>query len=378
MKIFKHIIWSIVLVSLLSACDEDFDKITYDPLKSKAAELSAIDSEIVLEAVNIENIAAVFTWLQAEISYSAAVNYELQVDVKGQNFVNYVAIASIAINNELDEMEYKPKTGDLNSKLLELLEKYEALDGAEPVDFSFRIVAVIAPNHKLFSNVIDSKITVYLGNVPSIYMIGAAVGGWDTAKAVEVVWAGTPNVFSTKAYFDAETDANFRFFNSPSWSASLGGYNVFPNYPAAYLGETGDGDSNFKFIGATGWYEITVNVATGTIQMTPVNEPLIYLTGDATHGWNWNDPVTSLKWVGHQIWQGEVTFIKNNYFRLFEQKDWGPIGYGYNVITSYNSDYLIIAEGHGDPNWQFVGDSGVYLVRIDKRQGSIVLTPVVD
>lgn len=375
MKIIKHIFRAFLMVMVLASCDEDLSIVTFDAGQTTASVLSAIDAEIILEADDEDEPAVTFQWNHSDFGYAAAVTYELQVDVKDQAFAHYEVVASLAADKEASTMSYQAVTKDLNKLLLDLLEKYEALDGSEPVDFSFRVVASISVDDKLVSNVIDSKITVYTGRVPSIYMIGAAVGGWNTDLAVEVAWAGLPDVYQTIAYFDAETDANFRFFNSPAWAGSMGGYNLFTNYPTDLLGETGDGDANFLFIGTTGWYNITVNVATGTIEMTAVAEPLLYLTGDATHGWNWDEPVTSLQWVGHQIWAGQVTFIQNNYFRLFEQKDWGPIHYGHNLITGYDTNYIIIAEGHGDPNWQFVAASGVYDVRVDKRMGTMVITP---
>ena len=110
--------------------------------------------------------------------------------------------------------------------------------------------------------------------------------------------------------------------------------------------------------------------------MSPTDEQQLYLTGDATHGWNFDAPVTTLYWTGHEIYSGQVTFIQDKYFRCFKQKDWGPDSFGHNVLTNYDTDVIIIAVGHGDPNWQFIAASGTYDVVVDMRKESITITPV--
>ncbi|MFW6289321.1 MAG: hypothetical protein ACOC0R_00020 [Mariniphaga sp.] len=117
-----------------------------------------------------------------------------------------------------------------------------------------------------------------------------------------------------------------------------------------------------------------MNSDAGTISMEAVDEPQMFLTGDATHGWDWEDPVTQLQWTGYQVWEGEVDFTQGGAFRLFGQQDWGPTSYGYDVVVNYDTDYIDIMEGHGDPNWEFLKPSGTYFVRVNLRTNTIEIS----
>ena len=201
------------------------------------------------------------------------------------------------------------------------------------------------------------------------------MGGWGTDLAVEIVSTGEPSQYTTIAYFDVAEGTNFRFFTNPDWGASIGGYDVFTSYPEDLLEPaTADDDPNFNFIGEPGWYELFVNTQEGSITMEAVSEPVMYLTGDATHGWGWDDPVTQLEYVGYKLWEGDVNFTQGGAFRLFPQKDWGPTSYGYDVVVNYDTEYIDIMEGHGDPNWEFLKPSGTYHVKVDLRNNSIEIT----
>lgn len=224
----------------------------------------------------------------------------------------------------------------------------------------------------LYSDAITCISSPYSTTFAPIYMIGSAVDEWDPEKAAELPSTGMPDLYYTKWNFKAGA---FRFFTAKDWGASLGGYDVFTVYPTDILGETGDGDSNFDFIGTEGWYEITVDVSTGTVEMTAIDEPLLYLTGDATHGWSWDDPVTSLTWIGYEVWEGSVDFTSGGYFRCFLQKDWSPDSFGYDVITNFDADYLENDGTQGDPNWLYVGATGTYTVQVDKPNATITITP---
>lgn len=363
---------AVLMTGLLVACDEDFETAVYDQDVATAAVLTTPGSTLVLDANSADNLIQ-FEWTHAEFGYSAAITYELQMDIAGKSFANKTVLTSLPVNKETETMVYDITVKDFNTALLKHIGKYEDLDAAEPVEFEFRVVSSISSEVELNSGVQTSLITVYSGALPSIYMVGEGVGGWDLGKAVEVFHAGQPDTYHTKAYF---YQANFRFFNQPDWSTSIGGYDVFTNYPEEYLAVSTDGDPNFAFIGAEGWYEIVVNVASGSIELTPISDPSMYLTGSATHGWDWDEPVTAIKWVNYNRWEGDVAFIQNEYFRLFAQKDWGPTSYGYDTVTNYDTSVIIIAEGHGDPNWQFIAPSGTYHVVLDLEAKSIEITPL--
>ncbi len=356
-----------LLMSVIASCSEDKELVKIiNPEDVNAPSITEpiAGDQFVLSSDEQSETAMIIRWDEPDFGVDIKIEYSVDIDVNDGDFTNAINLAlttedTLAITHS-----------ELNAKLLEL-----GLSAGDMSNFDIRITSTV--NDQIdddFSEIVTVGATPYSTVFPSIYMIGVAVGGWDTVLAVEVASTGETNEYYTKAYFDAAGDANFRFFSAADWGSSLGGWDIFTTYPTDLLQpKDGDGDPNFQFIGTTGWYEISVDKNTSTIEMKATTEPLLYLTGDATHGWNFDTP-TTMTWVGHEIWEGDVTFTQNNYFRIFEQADWGPTGYGYDVLTNYDEDYIIIADGHSDPNWQFIGASGSYHVIVDKRNESIVIT----
>jgi len=365
MKNIQGIIYTLLAAILLFGCDEVEREPVVRPGNGPAISQPSAGAQLVLNRENANDETVTFTWSAADYGFPSATLYSLQADEAGNEFANAVELASV--NGLTSTMTHAV----LNSKLM-----LHGLPTNEAIDLELRVVATVSPYiSALPSPPVAMNITLYSSSFPSIYMIGAAVGGWATDRAVEVVSTGEPSQYTTIAYFDVADGTNFRFFNNPEWGASIGGYDVFTNYPEDLLSPaTSDSDPNFNFIGEPGWYELVVNTEEGTIAMEAVSEPVMYLTGDATHGWNWDDPVTQLDYVSYKIWEGDVNFTQNNAFRLFPQKDWGPTSYGYDVIVNYDTSYIDKMPGHSDPNWQFKKPSGTYHVRVDLRTNSIVIT----
>lgn len=366
-KIYQLFFVLVAFMAILSSCSEDFEQVKITDPEDVGAPLitePTAGDVFTLSLDDKNEVAMVIRWDRPDFDVDVKIDFSVDIDLKGGDFSSPVNLA-LTTDDTLAVTH-----GELNTKLLELGLKVDQED-----EIDIRIMSTL--NYQVpsdYSEVVSVSVTPYSTIFPSIYMIGAGVGGWDTGLAVEVAATDELGKYYTKAYFDSDGDANFRFFTAPDWGSSLGGWDVFTNYPTEFLQQkAGDGDPNFEFIGATGWYELWVDENTGTIEMKATTEPWLYLTGDATHGWSWDNP-TKIEWVGHEIWEGDVTFVQNNFFRLFEQADWGPVGYGHDIITNYNESYIIVADGHGDPNWQFVAPSGEYHVMVNKREATITFT----
>ncbi|SHF44610.1 protein of unknown function [Mariniphaga anaerophila] len=365
MKNIRNIIYVFLAFSLLYACEE----VEREPVVvlGDAPVLSApqAGTQLVFQKVNANDESVTFSWSTADFGFPSAITYKLQVDSAGNNFATPMDLVNTS------ELTTTISHATLNEKLLTF-----GLETNKPTDVEFRVEATVNPGvQSLYSEAVDMTLTLYASTFPPIYMIGAVVGGWDPSKAVEIVSTGEPYEYITVCNFDPSAGVNFRFFSSPDWGASLGGYDVFTTYPTDLLEPaTGDSDPNFNFIGTAGWYEIKVNADTKVIEMTPVAKPEMFLTGDATHGWNWDDPVTELQYKTYKTWEGDVDFTQGGAFRLFAQKDWGPTSYGYDVVVNYNTDYIDIMEGHSDPNWEFLKSSGTYHVVVNLRTNTIEIS----
>ncbi|MBA3900034.1 MAG: hypothetical protein H0X62_07465 [Bacteroidetes bacterium] len=95
------------------------------------------------------------------------------------------------------------------------------------------------------------------------WMVGAGLpdAGWDWSTPVQVLCTGD-GVYSGSVNFTNEGDANFRFFTvNGDWGSGRNypwfvdeGYTIDPNFEDAL-----DGDNNFKFIGTSGNYVLTVD-----------------------------------------------------------------------------------------------------------------------
>ncbi|MFA9390785.1 MAG: SusE domain-containing protein [Prolixibacteraceae bacterium] len=208
-----------------------------------------------------------------------------------------------------------------------------------------------------------------------LYLIGASTGAWDTERAVALT-AGDAGMFTGLVHFNAAEDGrNFRFFTKADWASSYGGYDILTTYPEDLLEPaTADSDPNFNFIGTTGWYNLTVNTVEKAIAMTASDAPELYLTGDATHGWDFDEPVSTVYGTGNFVYEGDIEFIQDLAFRVFAQKDWAPNSYGWDYLTTYDEASIGVMEGHDDPNWQFLLESGMYHVKIDMKLLSIEIT----
>lgn len=114
------------------------------------------------------------------------------------------------------------------------------------------------------------NLTVDIESVPEpvMYMTGEAIGGWDqpgTGASLKMTFV-KENVWVDTATFI--TDKAFRFFAQADWSPTSYNYPYFSDGTVdALFEDAGDGDNNFKFIGTTGSYEVTLNLTELTVTL---------------------------------------------------------------------------------------------------------------
>lgn len=366
MNKIKSIIIILTGLLLFNACENEPFEPVVGTYTAPVLSSTLSDGDFTLEEGNADDVLATVSWSKADFGFQSATTYTLLIDQKDSGFIAAKKLVTTT------DTSFQILTGKLNTVLLSM-----GVSAGNSGAIELKVTAKINDAvQTLESTVISFTASPYEeGTYPSIYMIGAATGGWDPALAVEVASTGEPNKYYTTAYFDVADGTNFRFFTNPDWGSSLGGYDVFTTYPSDLLEPaTGEDDPNFNFIGTPGWYVINADTDAGTITMEETTEPVMYITGDATHGWDWDAPLTTLYWTGHEIWEGDVDFIQDGAFRFFPQADWGPVSYGYDVFENFDTDYIIIAEDHGDPNWYFVAPSGNYHVVLDMRKASVIIT----
>ena len=150
----KSIILTLATLLLL-ACDSDLEKVRYNASTAQPAILDAIDEAYTLEAAQSGETAITFEWKKPVIDYAASVTTDLQMDVQGKDFANAVTLASTKTDST-----YAANTGDLNSALIKLQEKYGLELEATKVDFRL-VSSISAAASPLYSNVVSTLITPF-------------------------------------------------------------------------------------------------------------------------------------------------------------------------------------------------------------------------
>lgn len=210
------------------------------------------------------------------------------------------------------------------------------------------------------------------GPCPSLWVVGAAAvdAGWDWATPIE--FSCNEGVYTARVSL---INDNFRFFEiEGDWDSGLNylyfsedGYTI-----DSQLENSGDGDSNFAFVGTPGIYEFVVDDNAKTITLT-LSTPL-FLLGDAVPGgWDWTAPVQAPETSAY-VRTATLEF-NTGIFRFFTvQDDWGSgLNFPYFEDLGYTIDANFENAEDGDSNFNFVGTPGTYTLTINELERTISL-----
>jgi hypothetical protein len=346
----------------LISCDDNDPKAT---LKENVAsgelqELSSASFVLTREEANEE--FEKFQWTETDFGFASSTTYKVQLDRADGDFSEPLEIASI--DNLLSATI---TVGEMNKRLLEF-----GLDPDEAADVKIRVISIINEKIAPVSSAVKMlTITPYATSFPPIYMVGEALNGWNWNPGTPVeVLSSAPKIYETIAKFT--NGKAFRFFAQKDWGPTSYNYPFFSSVDPKFE-NANDGDLNLKFIGTSGWYQVTVDLKTNTVVMLSVAEPLLYMTGAALNGWNWDpgNPV-KLTFIKPGVFEANATF-GNETFRFFAQADWGPTSYNYPSFTSVDSRFENANDG--DKNLRFIGTPGTYKITVDLNNLTVAMTP---
>ena len=356
-NILNNIILLFTAASVLVACSKD-DLTVLNPGTSTTLNLNV--NEVVLDILNIGQDVLTVTWTEPEFGFDASVNYNIV-------FINGDQSVPVAVGDALSKTF---ESSELNDLLLKA-----GLEFDVATQISVKIEIVLSEYKKIDSEPVSLTATPYSINFDPIYMIGEAVKGWDTSKAVEVYGIG-PGEYEVIAEFN--NNGNFRFFDAADWGAT-GQYNwsFFEGGEVDDLFVNAeDGDTNLRFVGETGFYKIYVNLITKTIEMTPVDEPKHYMVGAGVPdaGWGWDTPV-EMTWIKDGLFEATTT-LSNDTFRFFTKAgDWGSgRNFPYYVAEDFEIDSNFEDGQDNDNNFRFIGEPGVYTITVDYNNKEITLS----
>lgn len=331
----------------------------------------------VLEFDNAATQYEEFEWSAADYGVSIPVEYTIEADVDA-TFSNPTEVAT-----GLRSTSYTMTVNDANGLALEM-----GLIPFEATTIYMRVTSEveIEDTEALVSTSIERTLTPYVTEFESIYAIGAGVGGWDWALANEIYGTG-PSTYSAIIQFIAEGDANFRFLEvEGDWTSTSYNYDFFASGTVDPLLENNmDGDTNFKFVGTTGYYRVTLDLKAPSIVLEYVSDtpPELYMVGSGVPaaGWDWTTPV-QLTWIQDGVFEATTEFAQRTAteetaFRFFTVNgDWNSgLNYPHYADNEYEIDSKLFNAMDGDQNFALDAESGTYKIVVNDIEKTITLTP---
>jgi len=347
-KIFSFLNFLVALFIFASCTDDSPKAVVNDNVAANS--LDALSSSTyVLSLDDAANVFEEFTWTAPDYGFDASVTYTLQIDKAENNFANPITLLTTG------SLSGSLIVSDMNKKLLDL-----GLTPDEEASVAVRVKSAINSNvADVYSNTRQFSVTPYATSFPPLYIVGAAQG-WDLTKAVKVKNIA-PSKYETIANF--VNDGTFRFFATPDWSAQTWNWTFFDGGTVdANLANAADGDSNFRFIGTSGTYKITVSTKDKTIVMEAADTPTLFMIGDAVQGWDLSKAV-ELTWLGGGHFETTTAFT-TGIFRFYGKADWSA-GWGNYPYFSGYVDPLFENANDGDKNFKFVGTPGTFTITAD-------------
>ncbi|MDM1040539.1 MULTISPECIES: SusE domain-containing protein [Empedobacter] len=293
----KYISLACASIFALSACSDDEDIIKLDPSNFVAPKVETpASSTIELLEENAANTAMTFNWSAANYGTNTPPKYELQIDVKGDNFENHQVLTSTST-----------LTADVTVKELNLAVIALGLEPFKEGEIEYRIVSTVGTpgSQQLISNVNILKITPYPTDLSTNWGVvgSAAPNGWD-GPDVPFWKTDVTNVFV--AYTDLK-GGEIKFRQDNKWELDYGGSN----------GKLEKGGKNIAVDAGT--YKITMDLTNLTYKLDNYSWGLV---GDATAN-GWDGPDQKLSYDGTLDAWTITTTLKDGEFKFRLNNDWG-------------------------------------------------------
>lgn len=395
MKNIKFLTLLFIGLFAFNACEDDTE-LTY--IAEPSGEFSFTNSflaEYTLTPSTSGNIGERFTWDDADFGVPTNVTYELQKSIIG-DFSDAVVVGTT------DGNEFTLTIGDLLEYAEEAgLDNDPATENPDTGSVSFRLKAYVGADTSVEMMSAAQALTLVLpeetGGGPvcefdQLWGVGAGLPdtgwGWTTPTRLTCIGNGVYGA-NINLQNNGGADNNFRFFTVEGDWASGQNYPFFAD--AGYtidsdLVNAMDGDSNFAFVGTTGYYYLEIDTTNKTIV---VDVPQSYGTcefeqlygvgaGLPSAGWGWTTPVV-LNCTGDGVFTGSVQLQNNggadNNFRFFTvEGDWASgRNYPWYADAGYTIDANLVNAMDGDSNFAFIGTSGTYFLTIDDNNLTITL-----
>lgn len=235
------------------------------------------DRAYVLTEENQDNPFETFIYTAAEYGTPIAAIYTVEVDTIGGDF-STPAVSTTSSTQLFQTL----KTSDFNLLVNQSLKRLPEVE--HTVQVRVRAEAADPAVEKLFSNVIELKVTPFDASIPPKYVVGSSTDvGWDAGKAIPMP-ALDLSLFKVRIKLKAVDKEGkptaFRFLGQQDWNPVNYYHNTFDKVEVIPAGAIEAdvanqyGEVNFKVITA-GTYDIEMNLDNDgqkTIKFTKVEE----------------------------------------------------------------------------------------------------------
>jgi len=307
LNIFAFALLSFMIIS----CDKDEDlTVIHETTQSK---ISLDKTAIVLDKDNQDAVALSINWSKSVFDLSVVSTQQLQIGIKGKNFVKASTIDAVTSPLTLTNKE-------LNNIALAL--------GATPdvpAEMEVRLRTKVGEG-VFYSNLINLTVTPFLlgpvYNYTDLYLIGDATSaGWvndvTNTKFLPLQKSTTAGVYSYTGYFAV---GGFKMIKTPGlWTVQYG------LGSSAGILSTDGGSGNIS-VATAGYYKLTVNTTALTYTFVPVNPPTatytsVSMIGTASGDWSTDVDLQKTTFDPH-IWVKKNADMKAGEFKFRANHDW--------------------------------------------------------
>ena len=297
----------------LFSCDKDEEKLILQD--GTAPVLSASTTTLELLEENAENDAITLNWTASDYGYQAAVNYILQLDMKGNNFAAPVEAPMGSV------LTKKFTVRELNTLLNRL-----PVAAFNENEVEARVVSKISNNvTAVNSNVITMKVTPYLTEPPyaTVYMVGDATqNDWDNTKATPM-YRSVEDIF-IYTYTGPLKAGNLKFLGvlgkwAPQWGNNGSGGVAFRETEA-------NPDPGTFTVPSAGYYTVNLDLRNMAFSITPYNATGAreFASVGIIGGFNgWSDivPMQNTTFNKH-AWSIQYTFANDTELKFRHAPNW--------------------------------------------------------
>ena len=290
MKKLSIIIFLIAMVGLFSCKKAEKSEVSSNP----APPVLKLTADSLALQKSYADTMITYQWSSANFGISLVVTYTLQVDKKGDNFNNPLAIGSAIGSTSLSVL-----TSVLNNQLLGL-EFDPDLNPSAPMALEFRVMATVATSvPAVYSATISKVMTPYYVKIvyPLIFVPGN-YQGWNPADSATVIYSAKSNNIYDGYVWMGSVAPQYKYTVGNSWTTNYGdnsangslesgGSNIAPSTGMGYYhlhadlnafthnyllttwslygSSTGNADVAMTYDSVTMIWSVTQNLSTGSV-----------------------------------------------------------------------------------------------------------------